>query len=333
MKLPRLLLLGIVVTLPGCDNVTWGGIDVKLQTSAERLAADPGRSVSETEVAALPEPPEPVDLGPLLLIGRPRNGQVELSLVGQLRDGSLQGITEDPQTRAALADRLSAGHRFTLYSEGSRVGTLFSSAGGASNAYCGVRPTVKGVAEMIPSAAQARQFIAIEGDPLTSPRTDFQSPRHNYDQRVASLTMMRNEIPVLGANWPASILEIRRDIQIFQDAEQETPTIAATFVYEDELQTGSAPSDAYSVFLLGEDRGAGYQASFVTYRQVGEDGKGSPRFFDHLDWDGDGVSEVILEVVGESNNWVSGLDRGENGWTEVYHDACGLPSPTAPRAP
>jgi hypothetical protein len=333
MKLPRLLLLGIVVTLPGCDNVTWGGIDARLQTSGERLAAESGAGTPEPGIVTVTEAPPVVDIGPLFLIGRPKNGQVELTLVGQLREGKLQAAPDDPDARVHLAERLSVGNRFTLFSEGSRVGTFFAESGRVSTDYCGQRPSLRGVAELVPAAAQARQFIAIEGDALPARHSGFQSPRHDYDQRVASLAMIRDAIPKLGATWPPSLLEIRRDIQVFQDSGEDTPTIAATFVYEDGLTTGSAPSQAYSVFLLGEDRGTGYSSSFVTYRRVGDDGKGAPRFFDHLDWDGDGESEVVLEVMGESDTWVSGLDRGQDGWTEVYHDPCGLPSPNAHNTP
>jgi len=333
MKLARLLLLGIVVALTGCDNVTWGGIDVELQTSEERLARASGRPNTSFEADTQTETPPPVDLGPLMLLGRPRDGQLELSLVGQLSEGSLRAIPDDTPTRVALAERLSAGRRLTLYSEGTRAGTLVVSSSRSSTVYCGQRPSVTGRAELTETATQAAQFIAIEGEIVTSQDEGFESPTHNYDQRVASLAMMRDVVPRVGATWPGSILDIRRDVQIFQDSGEEAPTIVATFVYEDGLTTGPAPVRAYSVFLLGEDRGTGYESRFVAYRRVGDDGKGAPRFFDHLDWDGDGVSEVILEVLGESSVWVSGLDRGQNGWTETYHDACGLPSANALNGP
>lgn len=333
MKLPRLLLLGIVVTLPGCDNVTWGGIDVQLQTSAERLGGERSEATAELEVVTVENTRESTEMGPLLLIGRLRNGRVELSLVGQLVEGELRATPGDTASLAAIAERLSVGRRFTLYSEGVRVGTLFAESSRISPDYCGPRPSIRGVAEVISAAARASQFIAVEGDALSVSRNGFQSPTHDYDQRVASLGMMRDAIPGLGATWPTSILGIRRDIQVFQNRGEEAPTIAATFVYADELSTGTAPADAYSVFLLGDDRGTGYASSFLTYRQVGADGKGAPRFFDHLDWDGDGVSEVLLEVLGESMTWVAGLDRSDDGWTEVYHDACGLPTPPAPDTP
>lgn len=333
MKLPKLLLFGIVVALPGCDNVTWGGIEVELQTSAQRLTENLGRPAAEVEVSAATEAPELPQIGPLLLIGRPRNGQVDLSLVGQLVGGKLRVTPDDPGTREVLAERLSTGRRFTLYSEGVRVGTLFSQSSRISPQYCGQRPSIRGIAELIPTAARARQFIAVEEEALAVPYAEFRNPTHGYDQRVASLNMMRGAIPALQATWPTSLLEIRRDIQVFQNPGDEAPTIAATFVYADDLRTGRAPSNAYSVFLLGEDHGTGYASSFITYRKMNDDGKGSPRFFDHLDWDGDGVSEVLLEVLGESTVWISGLDRTGDGWREVYHDGCGLPSQRSATAP
>jgi len=333
MNLHRLLLLGIVVALSGCDNVAWGGIDVKLETSAERLGTDTLPLPAEGEEAGATDTLPEVEIGRLLLIGRPRDGQVDLTVVGQLVQGQLLATPTSPRAKQVIADRLSAGRRFTLFSEGSRVGTLFAESAQMSSAYCGSHPSIRGLAELVATAAQARQFIAIEGDGLGTVQAPFRNLTHEYDHRVASLAMMRDAIDLLGADFPPSILDIRRDIQLFQNPADSTPMIAATFVHEDRLRTGSAPAEAYSVFLLGSDPGTGYQTSFLTYRRVGDDGKGAPRFFDHLDWDGDGESEVLLEVMGESTTWVSALDQGTAGWAEAYHDACGLDTPRSNDTP
>jgi len=327
MRVRRLILLGIVVALTGCDNVTWGGVSMEMETSQDRLARTDGEvptpADAETEARTTPDP----EVGPLLLMGRPSGDDVVLSLVGQLVDGRVTPTPDDGAGRKVVAERLSAGSRFTLFSEGTRVGTMVVDATRLSDRYCAARPEVVGTAELVPQANEASQFLAIGGDALDSEYTGFTDPQHNYDQRVASLAMMRELIPLVGAVWPETTLDIRRDIQIFERPEADAPTIAATFVYEDALNLGPPPADAYSVFLIGDAGPNGYRPSFASYREYGSDGKAAPRFFDHLDWDGDGTSELVLEVFGENGIWTSILDRTETGWTEVHHDACGLALP------
>ena len=55
-------------------------------------------------------------------------------------------------------------------------------------------------------------------------------------------------------------------------------------------------------------------------------GKGAARYFDHLDIDGDGSDEVVLEVMGERSMWLSTLSRRGGVWVEEYRDPCGLAS-------
>ena len=45
----------------------------------------------------------------------------------------------------------------------------------------------------------------------------------------------------------------------------------------------------------------------MDYRVHSRDGKGAARYFDHLDIDGDGSDEVVLEVMGERSMWLSTL--------------------------
>jgi len=327
MRARGLIFLGIVVALTGCDNVTWGGVSFQMETSADRLArmegTIPAQTPEEPQAQAAPDP----ELGPLVLIGRPSGGDVVLSLVGQLVDGAIAATPTDEMGRRIVAERLSAGGRFTLFSEGTRVGTAVVEASRLSDRYCSARPEIVTTAELVPQAIDAQQFIAIEGEALDSEYTGYTDPQHNYDQRVASLAMMRELVPQVGAVWPESTLDIRRDVQVFRRPDADEPTIAATFVYQDDLSLGAAPADAYSVFIVGDMGPNGYRPSFATYRRYGEDGKAAARFFDHLDWDGDGVSELVLEVFGENGLWTSILDRTDSGWTEVHHDACGLPLP------
>ena len=65
--------------------------------------------------------------------------------------------------------------------------------------------------------------------------------------------------------------------------------------------------------------------TYADYRLFSRDGKGSARYFDHLDVDGDGTDEIVLEVMGEDSMWLSTLGRQGASWVEEYRDPCGLP--------
>ena len=64
------------------------------------------------------------------------------------------------------------------------------------------------------------------------------------------------------------------------------------------------------------------------YRAVDTDGKGAPRYFDHLDWNGDGTEEILLDVLGSNRRWFAGLGRTDGSWIRTFQDACGSGSTT-----
>ena len=99
--------------------------------------------------------------------------------------------------------------------------------------------------------------------------------------------------------------------------------VAATFVYRDQIGIGSPGQGAYAVFVLGVPTAAGYAEGYTWYRSVDSDGKGVPRYFSHLDWDGDGDGEILLDVFGASRRWFAGLSRRQGEWVRTFQDACG----------
>jgi hypothetical protein len=140
--------------------------------------------------------------------------------------------------------------------------------------------------------------------------------------------MASDAIPRLGAAWPASVLNTRADMQVFQLPGSPAPIIAASFLNQDQLAAQAAPPGAYSIFLLGEMTGEEYRASYVWYRPVATQGKGAPRLFDHLDLDGNGVDEVILEVFGGDSRWFVSLARRNGAWMTAFQESCGQSTPS-----
>jgi hypothetical protein len=327
----RWLVIAVILTVaPGCDNVTWGGIDVRLQgpPSADSTApapipvvvTDPG-----TPVMDLPT-------GPILLAGARSGARATLIVVGEVRSDAVVDFPSDDDTpgyRDRFTSRLlGPGSEFILFSEGVRVGRLVADESGVNESFCIPRPTVSGTLELVPSATNATQFLALPAGRAAQRGYEAHRPLdHTYEQRVASNRLAREVIPRVGAQWPPSVLEIRADMQAFQFQEAASPTIAASFLHQDQLRVGAAPDAAYSIFFLGELAGDEYQTSYVWYRPASDEGKGAPRFFDHLDLDGDGTAEVLLDVFGADSRWFAGLARRNGAWTTVFQDSCGQPNP------
>ncbi len=332
--LQRVPLLGIVMVALGCDNVEWGGVDMRLRSPSEPTIMEaPAPPADTTATPVTPMPSEPV-----LYLGRRVGSEAWLVPVAEMHADGLHALPGDgsAQDSRAFAERhFAGGSTFTLFSEGVRVGTLTAAEYSAVASYCGARPQVRGPIEVVPNAAATNTFLALSSDVGASfAYEDHETVLQTRDLRVTSLNMMRALLPTLRATWPGSVLAIRRDIQMFRNGSEEAPTVVATFVYGDSLRVGPAPPDAYSVFLIASDPdGSGYQTTYVDYRVWSQHGKGAVRYFGRMDVDGDGTPELILEVLGESSVWIATLKREDVGWSESYRDPCGLPAPVATRAP
>ncbi len=326
----RWLALAVIVTvLSGCDNVAWGGVEVQMQAppSQADLTGESGeeQALGADEADGLPSLPE----GPILLTGLRDGPMATLVAVGEIRGSQILPFPsedEEPGFRERLtSELLGPGSEFVLFSEGARVGRLAADSTGVDDRYCVPRTTVTGRLELVPGAVEASHFLAISASGARDREYGaFQELEHTYEQRVASLDLASAAIPAVGAQWPTSVLEARRDIQTFRLPEADAPTIATTFLFRDQLAVEEAPEGAWSMFMLGSERGDGSWArDFTWYRPADDDGKGAPRFVDHLDVDGNGSSEILLEVLGDDSRWFAGLTRGGGEWRRTYQDPCG----------
>lgn len=321
----RWLLLAVILTVPsGCDNVTWGGVDVRLESPPPQAEVAPPSVVEEE-----PEvPPPPLPEGPILLAGNRDGNRATLTVVGEVAGNGLNGLPTEAEAPGFLEHftrtLLPAGTQLVLFSEGVRVGRLTVEETTTDDRFCVPRAQVTGVVELVPGAASARRLLALtDSAAATRPYDSFRTYNHDYDQRVASLALASDAIPVVGAAWPPSLLETREDIQAFRLPEAQGASLAATFLFNDRLSVSEPGAGAYSLFVMGTWDGQGYRSSYVGYRKDADQGKGAPRYFNHLDWNGDGASEILLDVFGSDTRWFAALGQRAGAWIPTYQDPCG----------
>ncbi len=322
----HLLALAVIVTAStGCDNVAWGGASIELRGPPEtQTTVEPSEDETPTETVSN------VD-GPLLLAGVRVGERADFVLVGEVLPDRLEpfpnpDFAEDQERLGTLTQ---PGAEWVLFSEGVRVGRMTVEASSPQPGYCADRIGVSGVVELIPSAAEARRLLAMPAEStLDRPYEPYRSFTHDYDQRVASIAIATETLRSVGATWPeGGVLSARDSITVYQLRNAPGMSIAATFTRADDPTTSAPGAGAYSLFMIGEENGDEYLPTFTWFRSVDDEGKGVPSYVDHLDWNGDGTDEILLDVFGSNRRWFAVLSRAEGGWVRSYQDSCGSSGP------
>lgn len=321
----RWLLLAVILSAPsGCDNVKWGGVEVRLQEPPARTQAAPEAEESAPEVTLPPLPSRP-----LLLAGARDGDRATLTVVGEVRGDALGALPSEEQAPGFLEhltrSLLPPGTELVLFAGGARVGRLTVDETGTDTLFCQPRARVSGVVELVPGALGADRLLAV-ADSAARHRA-WEAPRApsvEYDQRAGSVAMAMEAIRQVGAEWPPSLVEARGDIQAFRMSDAVGPSVAATFLLRDRLAVAEPGAGAWSLFVLGTAQGGAYRTAYVGYRSAAQ-GKAAPRFFSHLDWDGDGDSEILLQVFGAEARWFASLAQRGGAWVQTFQDPCAPP--------
>ncbi|MDH5588949.1 MAG: hypothetical protein OEZ65_07555 [Gemmatimonadota bacterium] len=329
--------LAVILTLaPACDNVEWGGVDVRFTSAAPRDTVPEGGAEAAQDTAAADEE-KPAPRGSLLYAGLRDGARIHLSPMGDVQGDAvhpLLPVTQEPEFADVVRYRLLApGSEFILFARGVRVGRAVVDTVSGTSEFCGGWPAGSGIVELVPGAAGVDRFLALPAEAASRrPHGTYRALSHDYDQRVASLRLAGEMIPQVGARRPPSVLDSRRDIQAFTLAQYERPLIAATFAFLDAVSVGPAPPEAYSLFVLGTPSDTvDYDAGYVLYRPVGEAGKSVPKLLDVLDLNGDGRSEIILEMFGERGRSFASLAERGGEWLQTGEGSCGVAPPRGPR--
>lgn len=328
----RCLTLAVIVSgLSGCDNVAWGGADVRLTppppVEGDSTGARGGDGETDPELPPLPE-------GPLLLTGTRDGADATLTVVGEIRGDAVLPLPAESDapgyTEYLTRNRLSPGTEFFLFAGGVRVGRMSAGRSGTDDRFCQTRPTVSGIVEIVPTASEAVRFLAVPAQQAGAVGYgDFDVPSDDYDQRSASIEIIQDAIRETGAAWPSALVPARADIRSVSLAGVPGNSFVTTFLHEDQLRAAEPSRNGWSMFMLGVPSDGGYQRAFTLYRPVEPEGKGAPRLVDHLDWDNDGVAELLLDVYGTSSQWFATVDRRADEWSVSFQDPCGRPASPA----
>jgi len=317
------LAIAVILTLAtGCDNVTWEGLELRLKPPASSSTISSGQSVMTPNLAN-----EEQSLGipkrPILLSGKRTGSTAKLTAVGEVNGNSLTEISNQSLSSEINLGLITQGSEWVLFSEGVRIGRMIAQEVSIDDSFCTLRPAISGIVELISEASDVEQLIALPIDVAGSrsfqPYTAY---RHNYNQRVASLALASEVIPSVGAEWPPSILDSRTDIHAFQLPGEPRQAIAATFLHRDRMITSPPEPGAYSLFVMGDATSGTYEISYMWYRLAESQGKGVPRYLDHIDWNGDGSEEILLEMFGSEDRWFTGLARQDGRWIRSFEDSC-----------
>lgn len=317
----------ILALTAGCDNVEWGGTSMVLQPPPPATvgAAPPEDSLLVSDPDA--EPPPPLPEGAVLYAGTRSGASVTLRPLFELRGDTILELTDEADAPGFndhfAATLLAPGTEFTLFADGVRVGTLVSDSARVGAGWCRPTPLVEGIPELVPAAAAATRFLALArgSDTPAWPHAAGAFPTATAAHGPASRLMAQTAIMEEGALWPDDLAQARADLAVTRLEPDAAPTLAATYMFRDRLAVEDPGTPvAYSLFVLGTQSGDRFLLDYSWYRRVGDEAKGAPRFFQQFDWDSDGRSEVLLEVLGTASRWPAVLERDEDGDWEIVHE-------------
>lgn len=321
----------ILTLVPGCDNVSWGGLDVILRPPPP----PPSSLLPDTELESEERPPEPLELGPLVYLVDRSGAAGRFLPVAEWRNGTYEALPDVGETPDLLPrfplQRWEEGTEFVLMDRGMRAGTLISDGSvEADSTYCGIRPAGRGTVELRPGAEGGQVFFAVRKADVESggfsPRPLAVVPHPGAGtaavRQAGALSLARFIIPRADVPWPPAIPDILRDTRSFT-LEDGGEALAASLVFGDDLSVGTPAVTGYGLFALGRRDGDQWRP-FWSWYQTARQGKAFPRLRAAGLLREEGEPELILEVFGTEERWLAILGEREGEWGLRYQDACGV---------
>lgn len=316
----------ILLSLAGCDNVSWGGAEVTVVPPPERVAA----SATESTPRVVQRGPVSLPTGPILYHVRSVDGEGRLTPIAEITDDSLDAF--DPGANASafadafIAERMREGAEFVLFHNGGRVGAfVVRTAAFDGGSPCRPLPSAQGVLELGPMGAGVREFLAMERSQAPQDFGRGTRPELTRNMQVVAPILAERLMRKRGASLPGDWQRAFASGVPFP-LERSGSGFGATFLVGDTLGPG-LDDQGYSMFFIGEPVGTSYDTTYVSYRPYPEQGKQAPVVIDFLDWDRDGQVELLMRLWGVSDSWLEALDRDDRGhWHRTFQDRCTVPT-------
>jgi hypothetical protein len=307
----------IVTALPACDNVIWSGADIEI--------VPPPPAASMTPVAT--------DERVFAEYGLPR-GQVVFHIVpgeqgsrlipiGEISGDSVRtirraaGVAPEAYEERFREAVVPIGSQFDVFRRGVRVGTFVAQRPGPLTT-CGV-PTVLGNATVVAAAADVDQFIAFRQGLAPTVRGEYSPPQITGSIRTYASIIAERMILQAGLPRPRSWAGAQRDLQAIEVAPGGHPEMAATYLVGDSLAVGPADPQGYSVLYIADfETRRGYTPVYEEVRDYRRGGKAAPRVVDHLNWDGEGGEEILIEVFGTDQSWYEAISERNGRWVKIW---------------
>jgi hypothetical protein len=323
----------ILTALAACDNVEWGGAAVHVVTPPPPGAGQ----------ATVPEPGTVAGLGlptgrVLFHVVRNQDGTAQLTPVAEISGDSLRTIRRPAGVAPAAYEQrfrqavMDVNSEFVLFRRGAEVGTMIVRAPGPITS-CGV-PTAAGQASTVAAAAVEREFLAFRRGLAPEVIGEYTPPQvEGTIQRYASLIAERLVLQN-GLQRPRSWPGAQRDLQALNLVLGGQAEMASTYLVGDNLGIGPADPEGYSVFYVASyEQRAGYTPIYTEVRDYDKTGKGAPKLVDHLNWNGTGGAEMLVQVFGVRESWYQAVSRDKGSWRKVWEaERCREPAPPAGRS-
>jgi hypothetical protein len=312
----------IVAFLTACDNVSWGGADVTIVPPPPKASGSPAPGV-EPGVQPLPE-------GPILYHVETSAEGGRLTPVAEISGDSLlpfrpaSNITAFHE--AFIAEHLRQGAEFVLFHAGARAGTFITQSATLETAACGPAAKATGQLELAGSAAGVSEFLALAK--VQAPQIERRPPVAIEATRTMRVLapiladhMLRSRSAALPGNWERALAQLYP----FSLGSSQDLAFTATFLVSDTLGPGQDDNGS-SLFFVGLPARLGYDTVFVQYHDYANGGRAAPRVVDALDWDRDGLPELLLRVYGTSTSWFEAVGTSSNGpWRTILQGQCAAP--------
>lgn len=317
----------ILLLLAACDNVSWGGADIRIVPPPPKETRAPERSADPT-VGPLPD-------GPVLYYVERTGVGAVLVPVAEIAADSLAPVRAAGDARAwaeaFMQAKLREGEEFVLFHQGARAGTFVTESAAISTEACGPAPRALGTLELAPHASSVREFVALA-------RSDAARIERRPAAAVETTRTMRVLAPILAdqllrsrrAALPGDWQQAQAQLRPFALPDSRDPAFTATFLVGDSLGPG-LDDNGHSLFFLAVPAGTGYDTAFVRFHDYANGGKTAPRVIDALDWDVDGMPELLLRGYGVNDVWFEAVGVGQDGrWRMLMADRCAPPPAALP---